>query len=81
MVLIDLLKMAKPQFDIRTLLVLTAAVGCGFSISIRSGHWLIALLVTLLLTNVLAVIVALVAYVVLPVFENVPKPGECNDVE
>ena len=51
------------------------------SISIRSGHWLVALLVTLLLTNVLAVIVALVAYVVLPVFENVPKPGECNDVE
>lgn len=62
--------MTKPQFDIRTLLILTALVGFGLSFAIQSETWLVALLVTSLLANVAAVIVALAVYVLLPLLED-----------
>lgn len=62
--------MIRPQFDIRTLLILTAVVSCGLAFAINTQSWLIALLVTILLANVAAVIVALLVYVVLPMAEN-----------
>ena len=73
--------MTRPQFDIRALLILTVLVSCGLTFAIQTGNWLVALLVTVLLTNVLAVIVALFVYVVVPKVGNRFTSGERVDDE
>jgi len=64
--------MAKFQFDIRSLLISTAVIGCVLTFATqvsRTGDWLFALMVTVLLATVLAAIIALLIYVVAPIFK------------
>ena len=64
--------MAKPQFDIRFLLIATAVIACVMTFGTRfaqTGNWLIALMVTMLLANVLAVIFSLFIFVIAPMIK------------
>ncbi len=64
--------MAKLQFEIRTLLISTAVIACVMTFAMQfaqTGNWLVALMVTALLANVLAVVIALLIYVVAPIFK------------
>jgi hypothetical protein len=72
---------ARPQFEIRSLLILTAVFACGLTFATQTGGWLIALLVTILLANVLAVIIALVVYLLLPLLENKSTSRDHRDAE
>ena len=62
--------MSRPKFSIRMLLILTAIVGCGLTFATQTGGWLIAFLVTLLLTNFACVVVAIFWYVLIPLFDR-----------
>ena len=73
--------MFRRQFEIRTLLILTAVVACGLTFATQTGGWLIALLVTTLLANVLAVIIALVIYVLLPLLEGKSRANSQPDAD
>jgi hypothetical protein len=64
--------MAKTQFDIRFLLIATAVIACVMTFGTQvaqTGNWLVALMITLLLANVLAVIIAMFIYVIAPMIK------------
>lgn len=62
--------MRRPQFAIRNLLGVTAVIGGVMTFLTQPGQRWIALMITLLLANVLAVVVTLVVYVLLPILER-----------
>lgn len=73
--------MARTQFEIRTLLLITAVVGCLLTFATQTGSWIYSLLLTVLLANVLSVAVALFVYVVLPILERRSVTGKHADIE
>ncbi len=60
--------MAKPQFEIKTLLAITAMVAFALTFATQIGGWAFAFLLTVLLGTVTGVIVALVYFVFVPLF-------------
>jgi len=62
--------MARPQFDIRFLLLLTAVVCFAMTFATVNGSWLFAVLVTCMLATFASAVVSLVWFVVLPLFNR-----------
>ncbi|MFK7766875.1 MAG: hypothetical protein AB8B55_06605 [Mariniblastus sp.] len=62
--------MQKPQFEIRTLLAITALIAFALAFTTHVAGWVFALLLTVLLANVTCVIVALVYFVLLPLLQK-----------
>jgi hypothetical protein len=62
--------MSRSQFDIKNLFALTLVIGCGLRFFTLSGSFVFRFFVTTLLATFCCAIVALVWYVVLPMFDR-----------
>jgi MFS-type transporter involved in bile tolerance (Atg22 family) len=73
------LPMTRPKFSIRLLLILTAITCCVLTFATQQGNWWYALLVTVLLTNVVCVVLALSWYGLMPFLEKNSSTSQTRD--
>jgi uncharacterized membrane protein len=71
--------MNRPKFSIRWLLIVTAVACCVMTFATQQGNWWYALFVTILLTNVVCVVLALSWYGLMPFLEKNAPAAQTRD--